>query len=213
MSGFGQLNLDLTDNIKLSGGLRYTHEEKDARYSRVTERPGTITLPFPEFPERSPTRTETNVDWTFSAQYYLQDRNVLYAAASRGSKSGGFRHCRQTRTWRNLKVSAQLLSKWVPSCDQQLSYLSILPCIIRRSMTFSITPIPHWEIQSPMSKFAPEASMQASTGFRPVICGSRVGSFMPMRGYVKRSRMFRLTPASSARQNGPEILARTTTRN
>src|SRR3546814_12471645 len=35
-------------------------------------------------------RKESNLDWSLSGQYYLDSRNVIYASASRGSKSGGF---------------------------------------------------------------------------------------------------------------------------
>lgn len=90
LSGFAQANASVTENIKLSGGLRYTSEDKDARFSRVTLTPGSIAAIFAPFAERRPTRSESNLDLSFSAQYYLDPSNVLYAAAARGSKSGGF---------------------------------------------------------------------------------------------------------------------------
>ncbi|KKC27658.1 hypothetical protein WP12_01965 [Sphingomonas sp. SRS2] len=46
-----------------------------------------IFAPFPEFTIK---RKENNFDWNVSGQYYLDRRNVLYASASRGNKSGGF---------------------------------------------------------------------------------------------------------------------------
>jgi outer membrane receptor protein involved in Fe transport len=89
-SGFVQLNASLTDQIKLSAGGRYTEEEKDARYSRTTLRPGSATAIFAPFAERTPSRKENNFDWSLSGQYYLDPRNVIYASLARGSKSGGF---------------------------------------------------------------------------------------------------------------------------
>jgi len=90
LSGFVQANASLTDQIKLSGGVRYTSEDKEARFSRVTLTPGSISAIFAPFAERRPTRSESNVDLSFSAQYYFDPSNVIYAAAARGSKSGGF---------------------------------------------------------------------------------------------------------------------------
>lgn len=89
-SGFAQINASLTDQIKFSAGGRYTQEKKDARYSRTTLRPGSATAIFVPFPERTPSRKENNFDWSLSGQYYLDKRNVIYAAVARGSKSGGF---------------------------------------------------------------------------------------------------------------------------
>ncbi len=89
-SGFVQFNASLTDQIKLSAGGRYTEEQKDARYSRTTLRPGSATAIFAPFAERTPSRKENNFDWSLSGQYYLDKRNVIYASVARGSKSGGF---------------------------------------------------------------------------------------------------------------------------
>lgn len=89
-SGFVQVNASLSEQIKLSGGGRYTEEKKDARFSRTTLRPGSATAIFVPFAELAPTRKENNFDWSLTGQYYLDRRNVLYVTASRGSKSGGF---------------------------------------------------------------------------------------------------------------------------
>jgi iron complex outermembrane recepter protein len=89
-SGFVQVNASLSDQIKFSGGGRYTEEKKDARFFRTTLRPGSATAIFVPFDERTPSRKENNFDWSLTGQYYLDKRNVLYVTGSRGSKSGGF---------------------------------------------------------------------------------------------------------------------------
>lgn len=90
VSGYGNVNFALTDKLHLSGGLRYTHEEKDAHYSRALLRPGTIALVFAPYGETYKSRTEGKVDWSASARYEFDPNNQIYAAAASGSKSGGF---------------------------------------------------------------------------------------------------------------------------
>src|SRR3546814_1548918 len=76
--------------VKLTAGARYTRGTKDGRFFRTELRPGLATGIFAPFPEFSLSRKESNLDWSLSGQYYLDSRNVIYASASRGSKSGGF---------------------------------------------------------------------------------------------------------------------------
>src|SRR3546814_6582271 len=59
-------------------------------FFRTLLRPGWVTWIFAPCPEFSRSRKESNLDWSLSGQYYLDSRNVIYASASRGSKSGGF---------------------------------------------------------------------------------------------------------------------------
>jgi len=89
-SGFVQVNASPLEAIKLAAGARYTRETKGGRFFRTELRPGSATAIFAPFPEFSLSRKENNLDWSLSAQYYLDSRNVIYASASRGSKSGGF---------------------------------------------------------------------------------------------------------------------------
>src|SRR3546814_9168895 len=59
-------------------------------FFRTLLRPGWVTWIFAPCPEFSRSRKESNLDWSLSGQYHLDSRNVIYASASRGSKSGGF---------------------------------------------------------------------------------------------------------------------------
>lgn len=89
-SGFAQVNANLTEQIKLTAGGRYTKEKKDARIFRDTLRPGAVSAIFGPFAELTPSRKEGSFDWSLTGQYYFDSRNVLYASVARGSKSGGF---------------------------------------------------------------------------------------------------------------------------
>src|SRR3546814_19632361 len=59
-------------------------------FFRTLLRPGWVTWIFAPCPEFSRSRKESNLDWSLSGHYYLDSRHVIYASASRGSKSGGF---------------------------------------------------------------------------------------------------------------------------
>src|SRR3546814_431521 len=89
-SGFVQVNASPFEAVKVTAGARYTRETKDGRFFRTEFRPGLATGILAPFPEFSLSRKESNLDWSLSGQYYLDSRNVIYASASRGSKSGGF---------------------------------------------------------------------------------------------------------------------------
>ncbi len=95
-AAFGQLTYDLTDQLSLTGGLRYTKERKQYHRSTQTLLFGALSAPF-KFPDSlpAPYNTLDHVDfdaWTPSATLsFKPTRNTtLYASASRGFKSGGF---------------------------------------------------------------------------------------------------------------------------
>lgn len=90
ISAFGSLRYMLTDDVRLLGGLRYTHEEKTATYLRTgTGVLGTISSP-PIPLTTLPTMSSDDVDYDFGIQYQVRPDLMLYATASKGSKSGGF---------------------------------------------------------------------------------------------------------------------------
>ena len=73
-AGFGQVTYGLTDKLRLTGGLRYTHDYKGLEYQG-----------FPTF-------THTNdyrVTYKAGAEYQLARANLLYANVSTGYVSGG----------------------------------------------------------------------------------------------------------------------------
>src|SRR3546814_13734351 len=111
--------------VKLTAGARYTRETKDGRFFRTELRPGLATGIFAPFPEFSLSRKESNLDWSLSGQYYLDSRNVIYASASRGSKSGGIQTLPYNPAITDLQgqraptfgVGGELISGRTVSCD------------------------------------------------------------------------------------------------
>ena len=96
-AAFGQLTYDLTERFSVTGGLRYTKEDK--RYNRFTSVrssfaalnssfafPGGLAAPF------NADNTVSFDAWTPSAtlSFKLTRDTLLYASAARGFKSGGF---------------------------------------------------------------------------------------------------------------------------
>lgn len=79
IAGFANISYDVTDALTLTGGLRYTEDEKFQNQ--------TISV-FPVIDDR----TETFDEWTYSlkAAYTLENGNLIYGSYDRGFKSGGF---------------------------------------------------------------------------------------------------------------------------
>jgi iron complex outermembrane receptor protein len=97
-AAFGQATYDLTDQLSVTGGLRYTHEERT--YDRFTTTASSlpalngISFSFPgslPAPLNTDNRAEFDA-WTPSLTISLKtsDTSQIYATASRGFKSGGF---------------------------------------------------------------------------------------------------------------------------
>lgn len=82
VSVFGQLLWDITPQLELSGGLRFTSENKQLRFLRnaidVTRNLAARTLSF------------SNVSPEATLSYHLDDDVMLFASYKRGFKSGGF---------------------------------------------------------------------------------------------------------------------------
>lgn len=92
-SGYAQVTLNLTDALRLQGGLRYTKNKKSADYRLVTlsgapiAAPRTIDRQFLD---------ESKADPSLTVQYDLTRDVMVYATFAEGSKGGGF--ASQTRT-------------------------------------------------------------------------------------------------------------------
>jgi len=83
-SAYGHFSFDITDQLSISGGLRYTSDEKDfdSRFDRLSA--GVTTHDV-----------ETGDSWNawtprIGVEYDWSDDLMTYASASRGFKSGGF---------------------------------------------------------------------------------------------------------------------------
>lgn len=101
-SVFGQLTWNITDALRTSLGLRYSHEEKDAGISKTQYDLGT-TIPLNPlgslfnavvFNARDYTysdkRTEENIDPSLNIQWDVNDALMVYAAANKATKAGGY---------------------------------------------------------------------------------------------------------------------------
>ena len=87
-AAFGHLSFDVSEQYRLSGGLRYSYDEKDVSVgirNLLADPEGTFSiLPL----------TNTKNDWdalspTIALDYQLSDSSFLYASISRGFRSGG----------------------------------------------------------------------------------------------------------------------------
>ena len=83
---FVNANYDLTEQLTLSGGIRYTDEQKDAVISQRVL-PG---FGLAEVIDESPDRSEDYVTATASLQYRVSDAVATYLTYASGYKSGGF---------------------------------------------------------------------------------------------------------------------------
>ena len=95
-AAFSQLTYALTNTFRLTGGARYTYEEKSSnsrRYTLNTVGPNPV---IPVNPVGNPTsvvvgsRNWDKVNWKAGVEYDLAPRSLLYANVSTGFKAGGF---------------------------------------------------------------------------------------------------------------------------
>ena len=88
ISVFGNLDVNVTSQLKISGGLRYIDESTTFHNAfNIIFPPGTSTPSGPPFRESG---SWSKVITRFSADYKLTDATLLYASRSEGFRSGGF---------------------------------------------------------------------------------------------------------------------------
>jgi iron complex outermembrane receptor protein len=90
MAAYVNATYQLTDRLSISGGLRYTEEEKD--YFRTTSTFSSNPI-FTANPARPPVNiddTWTDLSGLVSIDYQLTDNFMLYGRVAQGFKSGGF---------------------------------------------------------------------------------------------------------------------------
>jgi outer membrane receptor protein involved in Fe transport len=99
IAGFGEATWNINEQWKFIAGLRYTHEEKDARHQEFateiyTDNPRPAPPGGPAAGEHDVTDDRTENQWTPSGtlQWYPNDRTMLYGKISTGFKGGGFDH-------------------------------------------------------------------------------------------------------------------------
>ncbi|PZQ62980.1 MAG: TonB-dependent receptor [Sphingomonas taxi] len=84
---FGQASLEIADGLRLTGGVRYSHDDKSRRGNTVLDYPGDrqIILQI-----NDAQRTFSKVTWRAGADYDVPGLGLLYATVSTGYKAGGF---------------------------------------------------------------------------------------------------------------------------
>jgi iron complex outermembrane receptor protein len=114
IAAYGDWSYAFTDKLSLSGGLRWTREQKDAdvlnrNYSDATY--SHVTSVAADFTK---SKTFTNLSPKISLDYKLTDDVLLYGLFARGFKSGGF----------NIRASALPITQQ-PYNDEQVDSLEI----------------------------------------------------------------------------------------
>lgn len=109
---FGQATYSLSDAVRVTGGLRYTWENKSQ--DGFTDFPGLPTCPSPGF--RTPDGrcrfgntgdlTFEKVNWKLGVEWDVGERSLLFANVSTGFKAGGFFMGLAPNTYRPEKITA-----------------------------------------------------------------------------------------------------------
>lgn len=91
ISAFIQSDMYLTDKLTVSGGLRYTDENKDVQFDRTPGELSTLwnTVVNPPF-ESELNFQDSFLNGNVSAKYDWSKNTVVYASYGLGSKTGGF---------------------------------------------------------------------------------------------------------------------------
>jgi iron complex outermembrane receptor protein len=91
---FGQADYNITDQLVVTGGLRWTHEDKDMQ-NTFTENPTPAPPGFAGLTELAPRPNidesfdESKVTGTLKLSWFMNDMTMLYASYGTGYKAGG----------------------------------------------------------------------------------------------------------------------------
>lgn len=87
-AAYANLTYRVTDALSVSGGVRYTEEQKDYdRFTQAVSNPGAFNSSYGFSP---PTGEYEDTSFMASADYKLSDEMMVYARYAQGFKSGGF---------------------------------------------------------------------------------------------------------------------------
>jgi iron complex outermembrane receptor protein len=88
-AAYGNISYAIAPKLRISGGLRYTHETKE--YDRLTTVDSNFPLPiFPDYPFNPPKGKWNDLSPMASVDYQVTPSTMLYARVAKGFKSGGF---------------------------------------------------------------------------------------------------------------------------
>lgn len=107
-AAFGQATYSLTKSFRVTGGLRYTYEDKSNH--EMTDNIAFPTL-GPPFTQNIPYTNDqsekyNSVTWKAGVEYDIAPRSMGYASVSTGFKSGGFYSAPQPNTFDPEKLTA-----------------------------------------------------------------------------------------------------------
>ncbi len=86
---FGQATYTLSDRLRLTGGLRYSNDTKEATGQNQVFIPK-FSFPVGTTPDDFPRTTWTHVDWRAGVDFDLTPTSLVYANVSTGYLEGGF---------------------------------------------------------------------------------------------------------------------------
>lgn len=92
-AAYGQLTFNINDRLRLTGGLRWTRDEKDGSFAQevnnIALSPALLDLRVTE-PKSNLTFNDDRLTWTANLSYDVTDDIMAFLAYSTGYKSGGF---------------------------------------------------------------------------------------------------------------------------
>ncbi|BFM14060.1 TonB-dependent receptor [Maricurvus nonylphenolicus] len=86
LGAFGQVSYHINEDVKVTGGLRYSKDEKEASIYRKEFGPAPI-APASSFKKKD---DWSSVTWKLGVDWQVAEDSLLYATVSTGFKSGGF---------------------------------------------------------------------------------------------------------------------------
>jgi iron complex outermembrane receptor protein len=96
-AGFGQATVNVTDELRFTGGLRYNYDHKNANIVNVDHTYGTAAQTtifthslFPLIDKTGLNRTEHRLTWQLGGQYDVVEGVMAYVTAGTGYKTGGY---------------------------------------------------------------------------------------------------------------------------
>ena len=91
---YGQATITLSDRLSLTGGLRWQNEEKSASIFQSVNDPSPSVISLLLSPAAVSidglNRDTSDLTWSVSPQFFVNDNTMVYFTASHGFKSGGF---------------------------------------------------------------------------------------------------------------------------
>lgn len=89
IAAFGQIDYSITDELTVTGGIRYTTESKNIL--RVPSHPAALpAVPLVPLPGQEPSMTWDNTSYYLGANYQIDEDKMAYASFSTGFVAGGF---------------------------------------------------------------------------------------------------------------------------